>query len=279
MQKIFITGGSGFIGKKLLSLILKKNKNIHLHAIFNNNKINIKSSKNFFKHKIDLTKKNLLRKKLEEINPCLIINLAGFKDPRKNDLYKKKSYEENFVINKHITDFCKKNNKTLIYTSTDLVYSDNAKEPNERQFLNPNTLHGINKLKSEQYIRKKIKKYTILRFATVYDENENNDSNFINASCEKIKNKKEVYAASNIYRSFISTKLLTYVMEKLVHLRIYGTYNIGEKPSSYYNKIKSICTKNKVSYRKYLYKTKINIIPKYRGLDLNKFHLLMKKIK
>ena len=89
MQKIFITGGSGFVGSKLLTLVAKKNKNHQIHTIFNKNRINIKSTQNFHKYKIDLRKKNNLLEKLKKINPDLIINLAGFKNPMKNELNKK----------------------------------------------------------------------------------------------------------------------------------------------------------------------------------------------
>jgi len=277
MQKIFITGGSGFVGSKLLTLVAKKNKNFQIHAIFNKNRINIKSTQNFHKYKIDLRKKNDVLKKLKKINPDLIVNLAGFKNPRKNELNKKKSYEENFIINKNLTDYCKKNKKRLIYTSTDLVYNDAIKKPTERQASNPNTLYGINKLKSETYIKKNIKNYLILRFATVYDEMDDKDDNFINVSCKKIINRRNVYAATNVYRSFISTQKLTIILEKLIHLRANGIYNVGESVSSYFDKIKSICLKRKINYKKYLFKTKVVINPKYRALDLKKINLLLKK--
>ena len=277
MQKIFITGGSGFVGTKLLTLIHKKNKNLQIHAIFNKNRINIKSTQNFHKYKIDLRKKNDVLKKLKKINPDLIVNLAGFKNPIKNELNKKKSYEENFIINKNLTDYCKKNKKRLIYTSTDLVYNDAIKKPTERQATNPNTLHGINKLKSEIYIKKNIKNYLIIRFSTVYDKIDDKDHNFINTSCKKIINKKNVYAATNVYRNFISTQKLTIILEKLIHLRANGIYNVGEVTSSYFNKIKSICLKRKIKYKKYLFKTKINVNPKYRAINVEKINSLLKK--
>ena len=48
MQKLFVTGGSGFIGSKLISLILKNNKNFEIHAVYNKNKIMLKSNQNLF---------------------------------------------------------------------------------------------------------------------------------------------------------------------------------------------------------------------------------------
>lgn len=277
MQKLFVTGGSGFIGSKLISLILKNNKNFEIHTIYNKNKIMLKSKNNFFKYKINLANKKLLFKKLKKIDPDIIINLAGFKNPRKNQLNKKKSYIDNFVINKLLVDFCKINRKKIIFTSTDLVYSDLEKKPPERGNIKPSTIYGKNKLKSEKYIKKNLKKYLILRFATVYDEMNSSDTNFINFSYNSIKRKRKIIAASNVYRSFISIQLLTKIIVKLIFLGINGTFNVGEKPSSYYNKIKSICIKKKIKYKNFLSKQKLNIVPEYRELDLKKINLVMKK--
>jgi hypothetical protein len=58
-------------------------------------------------------------------------------------------------------------------------------------------------------------------------------------------------------------------------LKINGTFNVGEKKSNYYNKIKSLCIKQKVNYKKYLIKGSLDIIPKQRELDLTKIKSLM----
>jgi dTDP-4-dehydrorhamnose reductase len=163
----------------------------------------------------------------------------------------------------------------LILASTDAVYSDLIKKHVERENCKPSSIYGYNKLKSEKYMRKNLSKYIILRFATVYDKKINQDQNFINTSLNKIKNKNKVVAASNIYRNFISIQSLTKIIDKLIHLKINGTFNVGEKKSNYYNKIKSLCIKQKVNYKKYLIKGSLDIIPKQRELDLTKIKSLM----
>ena len=60
-------------------------------------------------------------------------------------------------------------------------------------------------------------------------------------------------------------------------MRANGIYNVGEVTSSYFNKIKSICLKRKIRYKKYLFKTKINVNPKYRAINVEKINSLLKK--
>ena len=59
IKKIIITGGSGFIGKKLLNNI-KLNKNYKVHCFENKNKINMRNNTT---SKVSLFNHNILKKK------------------------------------------------------------------------------------------------------------------------------------------------------------------------------------------------------------------------
>jgi dTDP-4-dehydrorhamnose reductase len=116
MQKIFIAGGSGYIGKELISFLNEKS-NFQLHICYFKNKFILKKNNiNCYTYKIDLTKKTLV-KKLKSINPDIIINLAAFTNPSKNELKPKKSFIENVIINRNIVNYCNKYKKKLIFTS------------------------------------------------------------------------------------------------------------------------------------------------------------------
>lgn len=274
MSKIFIAGGSGYIGSELINFFLKK-KFIKIYTSYYKNKIR-KKSKYLYICKIDLTKKKKIIKKLRKINPDLIINLAAFTNPQKNELDSRKSFKENFIINKYLTDYCKKNEKTIIFTSTDKVYSGQTSKPSENEDVKPNSVYGINKLRSERYIKKNMKKYLILRYASVYSKKKINTINFINKSINDIKNKKKIFVATNIYRSFLSIEYLLKTLEKLINNKIYGTYNIGHAEKSYYDLIRSLCVEKKIKFKKYLFKTEVKTNPQYLSLNTNKINLVLK---
>ena len=261
MLKIFIAGGSGYIGQELISFLKKKNE-FELHCCYYKNKVFKISKKNLFIYKMNLTK-NVVLKKLKKINPDLIINLAAFINPFKNQRYPKKSFLENVIINSNLTNYCQKYKKKIIYTSTDKIYSGKTNTPTERKDLNPNSVHGINKLRCENEIRKKLKNYVILRYATVYSDKKMTNKSFINKMINKIKKKEKIYLATNVYRSFVSTEYLSKIIYKLIKKKIIGTYNIGLKATNYYNLVRSICEKKKIPIKNFLFKKKLIAYPQY----------------
>ena len=277
MYKIFITGGSGYIGSYLIKF-LSKNKSFALHTIRYKNKIKIKQKKNIFVYKINLTNKNKINKLLNLINPDIILNLAAFTNPKNNNENPHKSFKYNFIINKILVEYCYKYKKKIIFTSTDKVYGGNIPEPSERQDLKPNDEYGVNKLRCEKYIKKKLTKYIILRFGSVYNKFSISKKHFINQAVNNIKNKKKVYLATNIFRLFISIEKLTILISKLLKQNLYGTYNVGSNKTNYFNLVKLICKRNKIDTNNLLYKTKIKTNLNYIVPQTKKINLLIKKL-
>lgn len=189
MKKIFIAGASGNIGKVLTRFFLKKN--FELHCAYFKKKIYNYKSDNFHIYKINLEKKTSI-KKLIKINPDIIINLAAFTNPKNNEIFPNKSFHKNVIINRNIINYCKLYKKKLIFTSTDKVYGGNIENPSENQNLKPRSIYGINKLKCENEIKKKLKQYLILRYASVYSEKKDLFNSLINKQILKIKKKKSL---------------------------------------------------------------------------------------
>ena len=138
---IMITGSGGYIASHLIkSNLLKKH---HIKLIYRKNKPKI-NLKNFELLKLDLTKKkNLINIKFGEID--VIIHLAGYVNPRRNDIFKKKSNNENFLTTKNIIELVKKNkNIKFIFLSSDKVYDQNSKYPKISEKPKPNNLTSSN---------------------------------------------------------------------------------------------------------------------------------------
>ena len=276
MYKIFIGGGSGYVGSYLIKTFLKK-KDFELYTTRNKNKIFRYNKKNLFIYKINLVKKKKVEEILKKIKPDLVINLAAYSDPKKNSLNPNISFEYNFVTNKNLVDYCKKFRKKFIFTSTNNVYGGNIKGPTEKADLKPIGLYGINKLRCENYIRKNLKKYTILRYGPVYNEKYISNKNFINQKVKNIKMKRKTYLSKNTFRFFISIEKLCSILNIVVENNLYGTYNIGSFKNNYFNLIKSICKINNIPASNLLLKSMINIKPEYITPLTKKFDLSIKK--
>ena len=81
MKKIIITGGYGFIGSNLISILIKKKYfiiNIDKYS-YSSNKYNLKdiNLKNYKFYKIDLNEKNKIFKLLLKYKPYAVFNLAA----------------------------------------------------------------------------------------------------------------------------------------------------------------------------------------------------------
>ena len=156
-MNIIITGGLGFIGSHLVQNLISKNNQITILSKSKKKISNIRSfQKNLKINYLDITKKNLLEKNIEIINPDLIIHLAGqtsHSQSFENPLY---DIDINSKSTLRILETVRKMNKNckFILGSTFVVIGKPNKLPvNENSITNPTTIYGANRLLSEHYCK------------------------------------------------------------------------------------------------------------------------------
>ncbi len=174
-KKILITGINGFIGSNLKNKLKKRNIVVGL-----GNKKN--SSKNNKNNKISII--NL--KKLN-FKPDIIFNCVGSGTVMQAEKNKKESNKNDYLSTKIILDYANslKNKVILVFFSSAAVYG------NSIRLLNPISIYGKNKLKSEIFLKKSKKKnirLIILRYFSVYGNGLRKQ--LIWDTCNKIKKKK-----------------------------------------------------------------------------------------
>ena len=184
MEKIIITGCSGFIGFHLCNDLLSNNYEVYGIDSLNDyydvklkeERLRIlKNNKNFTFKKLSLENKNLLSSVFKRFNPDKVVNLAAQAGVRY-------SIENPYVyINSNIVGFlniieeCRQNNVNgFIYASSSSVYGGNKKIPfsESDKTKDPISLYGATKLSNELIANSYSKLYglnsTGLRFFTVY---------------------------------------------------------------------------------------------------------------
>ena len=162
-NKILITGSSGMLGVDL-SKELKEDYDVSGSDVVRRSSSVVR---NFYEG--DITDKENISKILADVKPGIVIHSAAYTDVDGCELNKDRAYKINFEGTKNIAYACKEAETILIYISTDFVFDGKKKSPyTEEDKPNPLSIYGDSKLKGEDFIRKELKKYFILRTSWLY---------------------------------------------------------------------------------------------------------------
>ena len=246
MQKILITGGSGFIGTNLINFLSKKN-----YCILNIDKSSYcstpenfkenRKTKKYFYYKLDLSNYYFLTKKIKKFKPDTIIHLAAeshvdksLDGPRKfinnNILATNSLYSAVLELNKKNRKF----NPNIIHVSTDEVYgSVKNNKANENYKINPSSPYSASKASSDLIAKSFLKSFnlniSIINLCNNYGPYQFIDK-FIPLSIQMlIKNKKvPLYGNGKNIREWMyvgdSCKAILKLITKFKSAKI---YNIG----------------------------------------------------
>jgi nucleoside-diphosphate-sugar epimerase len=251
MNKVFITGASGFVGKHILKYF---NSNI-IFNIYNKGE------------------------QILKIDDEIVIHLAG----KAHDLKNITQYEEYYTVNTEFTKlifdkFLNSNAKIFIFLSSVKAVADHIDEVlTENHVPNPKTHYGKSKLLAEQYILSKEipnnKRVYILRPCMIYGSGNKGNLNLLYSFV--IKKIPWPLGSFNNQRSFCSIDNLCFVIRQLLENTDIpsGIYNMADDDSISTNEIIKIISecKNKKVYILKIPKTIINIFARFG--DIIKFPL------
>ena len=240
-KTFLVTGGTGFIGRNIVSLLLKKNYKILVLDDGSRGIFSITNNKNIKYIKGDIREKKLLNKCLKKVDA--VIHLAYINGTRY--FYEKPDVILDVAIKGliNVFDGCKKYKiKELYLASSSEVYQTPLKIPtDENEMLkipdiyNPRYSYGGGKILTElmgiNYGKKFFKRLIIFRPHNVYGPNMGNEHvipEFIR-KMKSIKNKSfKIQGSGNEIRSFIYIEdfinAFDLILHKGKHLNI---YNIG----------------------------------------------------
>ncbi len=219
IKKILITGGNGYIGSCLSSVLYRK----YSISIIDKEKKSKFLPKKIEYFKSDLKNKKKLLKILKKVKPNLIIHLAAQSTIDLVDKKKYSYYLNNYFATKVLTE-CIKELKisNLIFSSTAAVYKKKEIKLNENSKIFSQNSYGKSKIDCENMIKKLdqgITKYCILRFFNVASsvvekkigEIHNPETHLIPILIHSILNKKNFKIYGNNYPTKDGTCLRDYI--------------------------------------------------------------------
>lgn len=127
---------------------------------------------------LDITDKDAVRKKIEDIKPDVVIHCAAWTavDMAEDDDNVELVRKVNIGGTQNIADACKANDCKMLYLSTDYVFDGHGTKPWEPDCTDykPLNVYGQTKLEGELAVSGTIDKYFIVRIAWVFGLNGNN---------------------------------------------------------------------------------------------------------
>tara|TARA_B100000795_G_C22746430_1_gene417439 strand:+ start:395 stop:1279 length:885 start_codon:yes stop_codon:yes gene_type:complete len=166
MKKIIVTGGAGFVGSNLISLLLKKTK-LKIISIDN---YSTGTKKNHIKDKrveyITGDTKNIVSiLKNKKTNILTIFHFGEFSRIYQSFLKMNECIESNSVGSNAVFNFCLKNNIKLIYSATSASLGNNGKDKD----LSPYAFTKSKNLEMLENLKRWFKmRYEIIYFYNVY---------------------------------------------------------------------------------------------------------------
>lgn len=237
-QKIFVTGGAGFVGSNLVEELLKEKAKV---IVYDNLSLGRKEfitpflkNPNFKFIKADLLNKNKLEKAIKSSD--IVFHMAANSDIPLGTKYPEVELKSGTIATNNLLEAMRKNKvKKIVFVSTSAVYGDRPKvipTPEDYGPLFPISFYGASKLACEGLISAYCHNYNfqawIFRFANVIGKNGTHGAAF--DFIKKLrKNPKEL----KILGDGEQAKPYLYVKE-CVEGMIYGFKNSNEQ-LNYFN--------------------------------------------
>ncbi len=206
-MKVLVTGYNGQLGYDVIRVL--KEENIDCLGIDIN--------------ELDLTKKDDVFKFVKDYKSDVIVHCAAYTQVDKAEDNRELAYDVNVNAVKYITDVCKEMNIKLCFFSTDYVFEGTGEEAFEVDHKkSPVDYYGETKDIAEEYIKKTISKYFIIRISWVFGINGNN---FVKTMLRLSETRNEVTVVNDQVGSPTYTLDLAYLIRDMIKTDKYGIYH------------------------------------------------------
>ncbi len=221
MNRILITGASGFVGGYLVKLA---QKNHEVHALFNKTPLQIK---NIYAHQFDLSQVSQIDTLLNDIAPDVIIHTAAIANPDICEEDLDAAIMVNIKATNELARWAQQSEVRIIFTSTDMVFDGARGNYKEIDQPNPISFYSQTKVAAEEYIKGNHSDYVIARVALVYGIGITRQTSFFEKMIEKLKNGESITLFHDQYRSPILVNNLAEALLELAENDFVGIIHLS----------------------------------------------------
>jgi dTDP-4-dehydrorhamnose reductase len=220
-HRIFITGGTGFVGGHLLSQV---NPEWEVFASYREKKY---AFPNVSWCQIDLTDFEKLHQLLQELQPDVILHAAALANLDQVAANPAAGELVNVQVSQNLAGFAEKNHARIVFVSSDMVFDGKKGFYRETDRPQPLNEYGRTKLKTEIWLKNNCSNFVVARSSLVYGSSLTASQSFTEVMLQRWKEQKAVPLFYDQYRSPILVDNLAQALLGLAVSDFTGILHLG----------------------------------------------------
>lgn len=242
MEKILITGISGFLGWNLASRLKDKYR---VYGICLDHAVSIPTVETFT---FDLSDWPKIERLCQAIDPSVIVHTAAYSNPDYCELNHKEALTLNTFASREFAKAANRLGSKLIYTSTDFVFDGKRGEYSEADDPAPINYYGKTKFLAELEIMNHCSHYVTLRIGTLYGRSNGNRPNFFEVLEKQLLAGKKPACVVDQYRTFLFVDDAVQAISQFIEEKtLKGLFHLGgPERASRFDFAEKLCAKLQV---------------------------------
>jgi dTDP-4-dehydrorhamnose reductase len=223
-KRILIIGCNGLLGQALVNYYSKKNDvELHLASIEDR----FVGDNQFTYSKVDISKRNEVKKLFLDFFPDLVINSAAYTDVDGCEVNRELAWNINVNGVKNLVEGCRIVDAQLIHLSTDFIFDGQNGPYHEDDRPNPISYYGRTKFASENEIKIGGINYLIIRTNVLYGVQKGVKKDFVEWVVENLSQNKQINVVTDQWNNPTYVEDLVEGITIAIEKRKNGVYNIG----------------------------------------------------
>jgi dTDP-4-dehydrorhamnose reductase len=200
MQKLLLTGASGFLGWNVCQVA---GKTWQVYGTYLTHSLVIPGVNLF---PVNLTDYQELKRLFEEIKPDAVIHAAAASQPNFCQTYPEMSQEINVTVSANIAGLCADGEIPCVFTSTDLVFNGLNPPYQEPDPVCPVSIYGLQKVMAENAMLSRYPQTAICRMPLMFGDGGPIAQSFIQPMLAKLQAGEELSLFMDEFRTPVSGK-------------------------------------------------------------------------
>jgi dTDP-4-dehydrorhamnose reductase len=201
MQKLLITGASGFLGWNLCNVARSA---WEVHGVYDRHSTNFPNATNIKLHQINLTNFDQVKAEVDQIAPDAIVHLAAASSPNFCQAHPVASAQINIEASRQLAKISASLDIPFVFTSTDLVF-DGTKSPyRETDPVAPINIYGEQKVTAELEILAVYPQATICRMPLMFGNAPPSATSFIQPWLKALADQQNLQLFVDEFRTPVS---------------------------------------------------------------------------